>query len=191
MTPIDLTAKSPAEYRLRTRAPDSIVAVVLHQMGCAGSWRPDSSMWAKVRAHFVVRFDGSVLKLHDPTVRMRVGSNTANAYAITIEHQGNYPSDKGAWYQGDKFGRDEVLAHPEMVRASRELLRTLVQQYPTIREVMAHRQLSVSRANCPGPCLWTEVAEWAVSELGLKADRPPVQGGQSIPPTWRGAPVIV
>jgi len=51
MTPIDLTAKSPPNYRMRTRAPDSITAVVLHQMGCGGAWKPESPMWAKVRAH--------------------------------------------------------------------------------------------------------------------------------------------
>lgn len=188
MTPIDLTSKSPAEYRVRLRDPSSITQIVVHQMGCAGSWRPDSSMWAKVRAHYVCRFDGSVLMNHRPEVRMRYGCGVANRYSINIEHQGNYPSDKGAWYMGDKYGRDEVLAHPEMVRASRELIRSLVAAYPSIRRIVPHRVLTANRANCCGPDLWTEVGEWAVRELGLRCDHAPIMGGLPIPDMWRGAP---
>ena len=61
MTPqiIDLTAQAPAEYRVRIRPASEVRALVLHQTGFA--WRPDNPRWPLVKAHFVVRQDGSVV----------------------------------------------------------------------------------------------------------------------------------
>ena len=106
MTPqiIDLTSKSPGEYRVRTRPASEVRAIVLHQTAFSG-WDANNPMWARVRAHFVVRQDDSVLMLHDPLVRMH-GSGTCNAQGVTVECEGNLPSDTGAYWKPEKFGRD-------------------------------------------------------------------------------------
>jgi len=183
---IDLSDRSPREYRIRQRDPSEVRAAVLHQTGFS-CWTDDNPMWAKVRAHFVVRQDGSVLKLHDPLVRMRYGSGVCNAQGITIEHEGNLPSASGKWWGAERYGRDQLADHPEQVRASRELLRMLAAEYPTLTKVIAHRHISANKANCPGPDLWREVGEWSIRELGL-VEVAPLPKGLALPDTWRGEP---
>jgi N-acetyl-anhydromuramyl-L-alanine amidase AmpD len=183
---IDLSDRSPREYRVRHRGPSEVRAVVLHQTAFSG-WAADNPMWCRVRAHFVVRQDGSVLMLHDPTVRMRYGSGPCNAQGITVEHEGNLPSAAGKWWKPEKFGRDQLADHPGQVRASRELLRMLVGQYPSLQRVVAHRRISKLKANCPGPDLWREVGEWSIRELGL-VEVEPLESGSPLPDSWRGEP---
>lgn len=183
---IDLTAKSPAEYRVRTRPASEVRAIVLHQTAFSG-WHADNPMWTKVRAHFVVRQDGSVLMLHDPLVRMRFGSGVCNAHGITIEHEGNLPSDTGAYWKPEKYGRDVLAHHPEQVAAARSLVRMLVERWPTITTVIAHRHIDARKANCPGPDLWREVGQWSVDQLEL-TEATPLAAGLALPDSWRGAP---
>jgi hypothetical protein len=187
---IDLRHRAPSAYELRKRAPESITTIVLHQMGVGhGLWSYDSPMWPRVRAHYVVRQDGSVLKLHDPTVRMLYGSGVANSYSITIEHEGNYPSEAGVWWKPETYGRDLVTDYPEQARASRQLIRSLVEEYPSITRVMAHRHISKGKPMCPGPGVWREVGEWSKRELGL-AEAAPLPGGLPLPDLWREAPTV-
>ncbi len=187
MTPqiVDLTAQAPAGYRIRTRPASDVRAVVLHQTGFSG-WRADNPMWAKVRAHFVVRHDGSVLMLHHPMTRMRYGSGPCNAQGVTVEHEGNYPSAHGVYWRPEKYGRDVLDQHPEQVTASRALVRMLTADYPTIGLVIGHRHIDARKANCPGPDLWREVGQWSIDQLGLR-EPDPLPEGLAVPGSWRGA----
>lgn len=186
MNLIDLTSKSPATYRLRTRPPEAVTTIICHQMGVgAGLWRDDSPSWAKVAAHYVVRQDGSVLKLHDPTVRMKVGSGVANEHGITIEFAGSYRSDRGLWYKPEKFGADKLADYPAQVCAGRALLSQLVMEYPSIKAIAAHRHIEgKTRGNCCGPELWFSLGEWAKGTLGL-VEVKPLPSGLPLPDSWR------
>jgi hypothetical protein len=184
---IDLTAKSPAQYRIRLREPAEVTTIVLHQMGFA--WRDDNPMWAKVRAHYAVQQAGAVVALHDPAVRMRYGSGVANRYCVSIEHEGNY-ADDGRWYKPDRFGRHVLADHPELVRSSRVLISSLVERFPSITTIMAHRHIQRGKPLCCGPELWREVGEWARQELGL-VEGAVLPGGAPLPDRWRGVPVVL
>lgn len=184
---VDLTDRSPREYRVRQRDPAEVTTIVLHQMGFA--WRDENPMWAKVRAHACVQQSGTVVALHDPTVRMRYGSGVANRYCVSIEHEGNY-GDDGRWYKPDRFGRHVLADHPELVRASRALVRSLVERFPTITTIMAHRHIQRGKPLCCGPELWTEVGVWAQRELGL-AEGAVLAGGMALPDRWRGEPGVL
>lgn len=182
---VDLRTKAPKNYVVRDRPAEDVTAIVLHQTGFSG-WKPDNPNWAKIKSHFVVRRDGKVQINFDPTKRMLYGSNKANASAITLEHEGNYPNAAGVWWSGDKFGEDHLEDAPEQVAASRRLVELLSERYP-IEHVYAHRQWAPDRANCPGPDLWRAVGEYAVKQLGLDDGGPGwhAPDGEAIPETWR------
>lgn len=182
MDVIDLTAEAPNSYRIRTRKPEEITTLVLHATGFA--WKASNPMWPRVRAHYCVRRDGSVLMNHHPTVRMRYGSGVANSYCITIEHEGNPVNEHGRAYKPEKFGVH--AATREQVAASRALITSLSEQYPSILYVSAHRHISKLKSNCPGPELWRECGEWAISELGL-TEADVLEGGSTLPGAWRGS----
>lgn len=181
---VDNRAKAPADYIRRQRAPSDIRAIVLHQTGF--QWKPDNPMWPKVRAHFVVRRDGVVLCNFDPIQQMRYGSSFANPFCITIEHEGNYPSAAGEWYEPEKFGKDRLEEAPAQVAASRKLVAALRQAYPSITHVYAHRQWQEKKSNCPGPDVWRAVGEWAKQTLALTDGGPGwhYDGGLPLPDTW-------
>jgi len=182
---VDLRGQAPAEYIVRDRPAEEVTAAILHQTAFSG-WKPNNPNWAKIKSHFVVRRDGKVQINFDPTKRLRYGSNKANAFGITIEHEGNYPNAAGVWWEGDKFGEDHVEDAPAQVAASRRLLEILSERYP-IEHVYAHRQWDAGKTNCPGPDLWREVGEYAVKQLGLSDGGPGwhAEGGLSIPESWR------
>lgn len=192
---VDMRKNSPKDYTMYVRKPSAITTVMLHQMSCCTAWKPDNPLWDDVKAHFVVKHDGTVLMNHHPEERMKYGSGLANPFTITIEHQGNFPSADNKWYKPEKFGQDNLQDYPAQVQASRALLAGLKQRYPTIKFVYAHRQWDYpDRANCPGPQIWRASGEWAKKMLGLsdcldeeggvcKADHSPA--GASIPASWR------
>lgn len=185
LTIADLRAQAPADYILRDRPAEEVTAVVLHQTAFGG-WAPTNPNWAKIKSHYVVRRDGTVQVNFDPTRRLRYGSNKANAFAVTIEHEGNYPSAAGEWWEGDKFGRYNLADAPAQVAASRRLIELLSEQYP-LEHVYAHRQWDSGKTNCPGPDIWREVGEYAVKQLGLSDGGPGwhAEGGLAIPESWR------
>lgn len=182
---VDLRGKAPADYIVRERPAEEVTTIVLHQTGFGG-WKPDNPNWAKIKSHFVVRRDGKVQVNFDPTKRLRYGSNKANAHGITIEHEGNYPSADGKYWEGDKFGEYVLAEAPAQVAASRRLVELLSERYP-IENINAHRQWDAGKTNCPGPDLWRAVGEYAVHQLGLTDGGPGwhAEGGLAIPETWR------
>jgi hypothetical protein len=184
---VDLRAKASPALILRMRTLEETTAVVLHQTGFFG-WKPDNSNWAKIHAHFVVRRNGQVCILYDPEVRMTTGSNAANRFAVTIEHEGNYPNSSGNFYKPEKFGRSYLADAPNQIAASRRLLEILHGLCPKMSAVFAHCQWSDNRQNCCGPDLWREIGQWAVDNLAMTDGGPGWKwgSGQPIPNSWRG-----
>lgn len=181
----DLTEQSPPGYVIRPRRIGEIRAVILHQTGF--EWREQNPMWAKVRAHFVVHRSGLVSQLHPITARMRYGAGHANAWAINIEHEGNYPlgwdsQGEDVYWQPDRFGRSRLEDAPEQVTAGRALIAYLAEQVPRL-QVGCHRQVDERKSGCCGPDLWREVGQWAVDH---GVPEMPVAGGLAIPDAWRG-----
>lgn len=185
VTVIDNRGTAPTDYFRQKREPTDIRAVVLHQTGF--DWEPDNKKWREVRAHYVVRKDGSIVNNWDPTDQMKVGSNHANPFSVTIEHEGNFANDKGVWWEGDKFGKDYLEDRPAEVQSARNLIAALKAKYPSITHVYAHRQWDAGKGNCPGPSVWRAVGEWAKSSLGLSDGGPgwAYENGLPIPDSWR------
>jgi hypothetical protein len=183
---LDLRSKAPANYIREDRPMSEVRAIVLHQTGFGG-WKPDNPLWPKVRAHFVVRQDGTIQCNFDPLKQLRYGSNHANPFCITIEHEGNYPNSLGKWWEGDKFGKDQLSQSPALVASSRKLIAALKSKYP-ITHVYAHRQWDKDKQNCPGPDIWLQIGEWGKAELGLKDGGPDwhYDNGLAIPASWKG-----
>lgn len=185
-TTVDMRSVAPMAYRVCERDPEEVTSVTIHQMG-VGCWKPDNSMFARVRAHYVVQRCGRILRLHSPEIRLRYGSGQLNATTVTVEHEGNYPSVSSRWWKSDTYGRDDLADHPDQVHASRQLLTDLVKALPHITEVQAHRHISAGKANCPGPDLWREVGQWAIEHLGLR-EGPTLRAGLPLPEGWQGPP---
>lgn len=182
----DLTACSPLALRKRMREPSEIKSVVLHQT--AFQRRADNPRWRLVAAHAVVLRTGEILLLHPFTARLTRAANNANPTCVSIELEGNLRSASGRWWMPDKFGRTAAPT-AEQVQASLALGRYLVREFPSIEHVQAHRQWSRMRTNCPGPQIWSSVAEPLKRELGL-TEGPTGNGwchedGAPIPDTWR------
>lgn len=183
---IDMRARAPKERIDYIRGLDKATAAVLHQTGFFG-WKDSNPLWPEVKAHFVVRQDGRVQINYDPEVRMTTGSNAANTFAVTIEHEGNFPNANGNAFMPEKFGVSYLKDHPAQVAASRQLLKNLKALLPNMTAVFAHRQWSDDRQNCPGPDIWREIGEWAKQTLGLTDGGPGwhYDPGEAIPETWR------
>lgn len=184
---IDLRAKAPKDQILRMRTLEEVTAVVIHQTSFFG-WKDTNPLWPKIKSHFVVRRDGRVQINYDPEVRMTTGSNSANKFCVTIEHEGNYPNSNGNFYKPEKFGRSYLADAPNQVAASRKLIAALHSFCPKMTAIFAHTQWAADRANCPGPDLWLAIGEWGLQNLNLTDGGPGwhYEGGHPIPGSWRG-----
>lgn len=191
LTMIDMRDKAPKDQIVEIRGLENTTAAVLHQTDFFG-WKDSNPLWPKVRSHFVVRQDGRVQINYDPEVRMTTGSNAANKFAVTIEHEGNFANANGNFYKPEKFGKSYLKEHPAQVEASRRLLAALKAMAPNMTAVFAHRQWAdQDRSNCPGPEIWQAIGEWAKKNLGLTDGGPgwKYDPGQAIPDSWR-APLV-
>jgi hypothetical protein len=180
---IDLTARTPRDKRKGTRAPGTVDALVLHQMACCYRPRDPLRRFLSITSHFAITHDGRILQLH-PTAALLWASNGFNRRSVAVEFAGNFPNVRGRWWEGDRFGRNQVTQR--QIDAGRRLVRHLVSTIG-IRFVFAHRQSSASRENDPGPDLWYNVGQWAVSSAGLSDGGPgfKVGSGNPILPAWR------
>ena len=173
---------------VRSRDPDSVDAVVLHQMGFSrGS---DPSRYDKVTAHYKILPDGAIVWSHEWGTRLPA-SNGFNGRSIAVEFAGNFPKvarsqDRRDFWNPDKMGADQ-LTGPQIV-SGQKLMRYLYDK--GIRFVFAHRQSSASRGIDPGPDIWANVGEFAIG-LGMSDGGPgfTVGDGRSIPDAWRGGAV--
>lgn len=186
----DLTGLSPVELRRRMRSRSEVTSIVWHQTSFER--RAASPRWALVAGHAVVLRSGEVLLIHPLAARLRRAANNANPSCVSVELEGNLPSDRGVWFAAEKFGRT-LAPTPEQVESALALGRYIAREFP-IKYVHAHRQWSATRGNCCGPQIWAAVAEPLKAELGL-TEGPTGRGwsspnGKPIPDSWRAAPVV-
>jgi hypothetical protein len=160
---LDMTAKTPRGYRVRNRMSVQIDTAVLHQTSFSRGNLPDN--YLSVHAHFVVLPDGSIAQLH-PVEAYLVASSAFNEDAISVEVVGNFPDERGHYWEGAKYGRS--LLSQQQIDGGCDLLRCL-KETNGISFVFAHRQGEAAdlRGNCPGPDVWYNMGEWAVRELGM------------------------
>ncbi|WP_377155429.1 N-acetylmuramoyl-L-alanine amidase [Roseateles sp. UC29_93] len=180
---IDLTDKADKSNRHGMRPAAQVKALVLHQMACCRNRKNALTDYLKIGSHFAIMADGRILQLH-PELAMVWASNGFNHGSVAVEFAGNFPNTKGKWWQGDKYGRDQVT--PAQLEAGRRLVRYLVAKIG-LKTILAHRQSSASRENDPGPDIWYHVGQWAVDTLKLSDGGSgfKVGDGNAIPDLWR------
>jgi hypothetical protein len=179
----DLTASADKSVRKGTRDPKSVYALVLHQMACCFKPKDPLTRFLSIGAHFAITHDGRILQLH-PVSALVWASNGFNSRSVAVEFAGNFPSTRGRWWEGEKFGMNRPTA--AQVTAGRQLIQHLVRTMG-LTHVLAHRQSSGTRENDPGPDIWFDVGQWAVNTLGLKDGGPgfKIGSGNAIPDEWR------
>jgi hypothetical protein len=180
---IDLTAQADKSVRQGVRDLAKVKALVLHQMACCFQRKDPLKGYLRLKAHFAILPDGKILQIH-PVAQLIWASNGFNNGSVAVEFAGNFPNTKGTWWEGAKFGRNQVT--PAQIEAGRRLIRHLMSTIG-LRTVLAHRQSSATRENDPGPDIWYHVGQWAIDNLGLKDGGPgfKVGGGNPIPDLWR------
>jgi hypothetical protein len=180
---IDLTAQGDKSLRRGTRDLKKVHALVLHQMACCFRRKDPLKDYLRLKAHFAILPDGRILQIH-PVRELIWASNGFNIGSVAVEFAGNFSNTNGKWWQGDKFGRNQVT--PAQIEAGRRLVRHLMKTMG-LRTILAHRQSSATRENDPGPDIWYGVGQWAIDTLGLKDGGPgfKVGDGKPIPDLWR------
>ena len=180
---IDLTAQADKSVRKGSRDLKKVRALVLHQMACCHRRKDPLKDYLRLKAHFAILPDGRILQIH-PVRDLIWASNGFNTCSVAVEFAGNFPNTKGKWWEGAKFGRNQVT--PAQIEAGRRLVRHLVGTIGP-RAILAHRQSSATRENDPGPDIWYHVGQWAADNLGLKDGGPgfKVGDGNPIPDLWR------
>ncbi|HRO60963.1 MAG TPA: N-acetylmuramoyl-L-alanine amidase, partial [Burkholderiaceae bacterium] len=180
---VDLTAQSARDVEKGNRDPKSVYALVLHQMACCFERRDPMRSYLRIKSHYAILADGTILYLHPPS-RLIWASHGFNARSVAVEFAGNFPDTKGKWWQGEKYGRNQLT--PAQIKSGRCLIQHLVRTMG-LREVLAHRQSSNMRTNDPGPDVWSQVGQWAVDKLGLSDGGPgfKIGTGSPIPDEWR------
>ena len=141
----DVTAKTNTHLRHGTRAPTMIDAAVLHQTAFTRGNTPE--LYLTINAHFVVLPNGLILHLH-PIAANLWASNAFNDVGIAIEFVGNFPTEKGVWWEGNTYGRHTPTR--DQINSGRDLLRHLVNAVD-IDFVFAHRQGYVSECTAQRP----------------------------------------
>jgi hypothetical protein len=180
---IDLTAQADRSVRKGTRDPKTVYALVLHQMACCFTPKDPLKRFLGIGAHFAITHDGRILQLH-PVSALVWASNGFNNRSVAVEFAGNFPSTRGKWWKGETYGMNRPTA--AQITAGRQLIRHLIQTIG-LTHVLAHRQSSGTRENDPGPDIWFDVGQWAVSTLGMKDGGPnfKIGTGNAIPDEWR------
>ncbi len=151
----------------------TVDAIILHQTAFVST---DMARLDYVIANYVIMQDGRVLKVRD--LEMALNSIGTNQRAIDIEFVGTYPNVEALRGAG-------ALPGPPLaqLRAGRELVSYLKSRH-SVSNIFAHAQFTPK--NCPGPQIWYNVGEWAVSN-GLSSSR----RGRPITPTWRASSLAV
>ena len=173
------------DSRLSPRKLATINSIVLHHMAYNIGNNPTS--YVKVGAHYIVTSDGKIAQLYD-NLDFLNASNSFNPRSVAIEFAGNFPDERYRWWKSSELPIPErCYLTPTQIRAGRCLLATLKARLPGVKYLYAHRQSSEDREGDPGPDVWFNIGEWALSNLNL-TDRLPWthEGtGRPIPQTWR------
>lgn len=177
----DRTGLTPRTQRKGTRDMSKVNALVLHQM--AFTRGSNNTKYDTVTAHFAILPDGQILQLH-PLNALLWSSNNLNGRSVAVEFVGNLPNTKGVCWSAKKFGCHRLTQ--EQVEAGRYLVDHLIREM-NLTHILAHRQASNMRDNCPGPDIWYQVGQWAVENRALSDGGPgfKVGTGSPIPDAWR------
>lgn len=159
---------------------ESIVdGVVLHQM--AFSRGNALHKYDKVTAHFFVTPAGEIAQIH-PFSAFLYASNALNSNTVAVEFAGNFRDDTGRFW--GNFAPNYLTAR--QVTAGRYLLEYLNTNHG-IKKVFAHRQgTGGRRANCCGPEIWKNIAQYAIANLNYDDMSNHTSGaGPPIPDSWK------
>ncbi len=165
----------------RLRQISDVTGLVLHQTSFNRG--NDTGAYDRINAHFVILPNGTTVTKFDETEN-RPCSGGFNSYTVGVEFVGNFPMDSGRWWKGNSSHDMPTWAQ---IHSGRCLVNYL-QNAVGITHVFAHRQTVPGnrRSNCPGPHIWYNVGEWAMSRglsdggLGYA-----IKGGNPIPELWR------
>lgn len=165
MTIIDRTSRTAGVFRTMNgrnifsggrqsarRSVSAIDAIMLHQTDFLSA---SIDRFDCVIANYIVMQDGRVLMVRP--LDHALNSIGTNQRAIDIEFVGDYPGDRAVRGGGAAAGPTPPLVQ---IKAGRELVRFLKGRHG-IGNIFAHAQFRTK--NCPGPHLWYNVGEWAVS----------------------------
>lgn len=175
--------KSGAVNRSRTpRNIHDLDKVVLHQM--AFSRGSDLNRYLGVTAHYIVMPDGKIGQLHPDSTYLNA-SDGFNSKSVAIEFAGNFPSTRGKCWRPETFGC-HTLSNAQ-IQSGKCLLATLKRNLPNLKYVVGHLQSSASRSNDPGPDIWRQIGEWAISNLGYSPESRNIKtgGGKVVPNAWK------
>ena len=171
----------------RTRDVGHIDSIVLHATGFSRLDTPgtDSSGsehddFDHTIAHFVVRQNGDVYRLRTYDVYL---NNALGLYSVSIEVEGSFPSSHEI--QRNRWSRGRHQMPLSQIFAGRALVQHIRSELNHVRHIFGHVQVTnmgVRRANCPGPHVWYNIGEWAVSTLGLQSSG---HSARVIPPDWQ------
>ena len=120
----------------------------------------------EIIAHLLVFQDGTIVYTHDIELIL---SDAGARRGIDIEFAGSFPNDlvvpPGA-----------VRLRRAAIERGRQLIKYLKSLLPHLSHIHPHGQVqsrgSGKLDSCPGPDVWVNVGEWAVSELGLISHDP-------------------
>ena len=166
--------------QLRARDLTTIRRVILHQTGemPAGptvfpnpDFREDNHRLDVVIAHFVIRDTGEVLYTHD--IQLILNGTAGLRDSVEIEFHGSFNSRSGRRNLNEQRVADQDdRVSPIQILAARNLLKWLANfSGAAISSIHPPQQYSpTSRPNCPGPDIWVNVGEWAISEFNWNTD---------------------
>ena len=117
----------------------------------------------RITAHFVVLRGGTIVYAHDVEYML---NDAGGREGIDIEFAGRFPHDLAP------PGDPDLRLDPKAIQAARLLLKELKQRIPMLRWIHPHGQVQRGAHgklhSCPGPDVWMNVGEWAVSALNCE-----------------------
>jgi hypothetical protein len=173
--------------RSRTRDVRRIDSIVLHATGFSRLDTPGTDSTGSENddfdhtiAHFVVRQNGDVIRLRTYDVYL---NNALALYSVSIEVEGNFASAREI--RGDQWQSRRHSMPLAQIFAGRALVQHIRNELNNIHYIFGHAQLTTlgsKRANCPGPHVWYNIGEWAVSTLGMHSSG---HSARVISPDWQ------
>ncbi len=171
------------------RDPSALFSLVLHQMAFTRSKNgvpSDPNKFLKIGAHFCILRDGRIIQLH-PISRMIWHAQCLSHKSVGVEFEGNFPNINGKWWKDkdSKYIQKDIPSQAQY--DSGMFLAKYLKVILSITNINAHRQSSENRTNDPGPHIWKNVGEWAISNLGLTdgGNAGKCGTGSAIDPRWR------
>ncbi|MFH1689387.1 MAG: N-acetylmuramoyl-L-alanine amidase [Candidatus Eisenbacteria bacterium] len=201
---VDLTTAHDGKHRRGTIPWEKITAVVLHQTACCLATR--ESRWYNLRAQIGIPSPESGpgrIYLVNPVNSLVWHAQAFSKFGVGIEINGRYEGVVGRYAKTFWRTPEErssgvkpapsVLTGP-MIEAAREAVRYVCHEVSLhggrVSLVLAHRQVSRTRAHDPGEAIWRSVGLWSQAELGLGAGSTSTltgyftDSGREIPEEW-------